>query len=353
MSEVVDRPQRQAAMVINLDKCIGCQACTSACRTHWVTDRPGTDQLYYVWTETKPGEGWPRGWMEMGDKIPDFARDYGGTWEFNWDAVVSSPAGTDYLRPTVKETGEAPTWGPVWEEDQGGGEWPNGYYFYMPRMCNHCSHPTCIDACAEHCEKLGQPIALSKNLDGIVMVDSDVCDACGACVAGCPYKVPLCNHTTGSVEMCDFCSMRVEKDFAPVCAKSCPARAMYFGFLDDSDSYVQKLVNEYRVALPLRPDFGTEPNVYYVPPFVRPNRIAPDGSFAAEKDIPIELLREYFGPEVDQALATLTEHRAIAERGEPSELMEILIIYRFADAFTPFKVEAPETSLSAGTGQTQ
>jgi dimethylsulfide dehydrogenase subunit beta len=340
---------RQLAMVINLDKCIGCQTCTVACSTHRL-NRPGTEMLRYMWCETKPGEGWPRGWMEMGKRVPDRVRDYGGTWVFNWNEVYTSPVGAKFLHPTAKETGEPVKWGPIWEEDQGGGQWPNGYFFYMPRLCNHCTDAPCVTACEAHFARGGGmpsaqnsgAIAMRKRPeDGIVVIDASSCDECALCAAACPYKIPMENLEAGTYEMCDFCLMRTEKEYAPVCAKSCPSRGMYFGYLDDESSFVYKLVKQYKVALPLRPDFGTGPNVYYVPPFVRPQRFGPDGRPLAEADIPIELLRGYFGPEVDQALATLKEHRAQAADGKQSELMDLLIIYRWADAFTPFKVEAP------------
>ena len=104
----------------------------------------------------------------------------------------------------------------------------------------------------------------------------------------------------GRYEMCDFCVMRIEKDFAPVCAKSCPSRGMYFGYLNDPESFVYKLVRQYKVAVGLRPDFGTEPNVYYVPPFVRPIQLDADNRPSDETDIPIDLLRTYFGPETER-----------------------------------------------------
>jgi dimethylsulfide dehydrogenase subunit beta len=336
---------KQLAMVINLDKCIGCQGCTVTCRTHRL-NRPGCEMLYYIWVETKPGKGWPRNWMEAGRKIPDRVHDYGGTWTFNWKDVYESGNREKYLRPVVEETGQTPTWGPIWEEDQGAGQWPNGHFFYMPRLCNHCSNPPCVKACEEHAADIGAAPAMSKReSDGIVMIDPKSCDDCGVCVAGCPYKVPMSNLKNSVAEMCDFCVMRVEKDYAPVCAKSCPARAMLFGYLDDKASYIHKLVKQYKVALPLRPDFGTEPNVYYVPPFVRPPHLGPGNQPTAAADIPIGLLRSYFGPEVDQALATLKEHREKAAAGERSELMDLLIIYRWADAFTPFSVDAPQNSI--------
>jgi dimethylsulfide dehydrogenase subunit beta len=356
--------KRQLAMVINLDKCIGCQTCTVACSTHRL-NHPGTEMLRYMWCETKPGEGWPKNWMKMGHKLPDRVQDYGGAWTFNWEEVYSSPVGAKYLHPVTKETGEPVKWGPIWEEDQGGGQWPNGYFFYMPRLCNHCTNPPCVAACEEHFERgggmpssrgNGTAHAMHKREeDGVVLIDFASCDECSLCLAACPYKIPMENLATGSYEMCDFCSARLANQYAPVCAKSCPARAMYFGYLDDEQSFVQKLVKQYKVALPLRPDYCTEPNIYYIPPFIRPTRFGKDNSPTDQADIPIELLREYFGPEVDQALKTLREHRAKAENGDVSELMELLIIYRWADAFTPFKVLAPvepiEQDVAANKGR--
>ncbi len=342
--------KRQLAMVINLDKCIGCQTCTVACSTHRL-NHPGTEMLRYIWCETKPGQGWPKGWMEMGRKLPDRVKDYGGTWNFNWEEVYSSPIGAKYLHPVTAESGEPPQWGPIWEEDQGGGEWPNGYFFYMPRLCNHCTNPPCISACEGHFTRGGGLPSARENgavhamrkreEDGTVFIDFRSCDECALCLAACPYKIPMENLKSGTYEMCDFCAGRIDNGYAPVCAKSCPARAMYFGYLDDEQSFVHKLVKQYKVALPLRPDYGTEPNVYYIPPFIRPTTFA-EGNRPTEKaDIPVDLLRTYFGTGIDNALSTLREHRAKAENGEPSELMELLIIYKWADAFTPFKVEAP------------
>lgn len=341
---------RQLAMVINLDKCIGCQTCTVACSTHRL-NHPGTEMLRYIWCETKPGMGWPKGWMEMGRKLPDKVEDYGGTWKFNWEEVYSSPVGQKYLHPVTAETGEQVKWGPIWEEDQGGGEWPNGYFFYMPRLCNHCTDAPCVAACEAHFGRGGGlPSARAdgvtaamhkRNEDGIVVIDPRSCDDCGLCLSACPYKIPMENLAVGSYEMCDFCAARVDNNYAPVCSKSCPARGMYFGYLDDENSFVHKLVKKYQVALPLRPDFGTQPNVYYIPPFVRPSQLGEGNRPTGTADIPIELLRSYFGPAVDQALATLREHRANAEAGQLSELMELLIIFKWADAFEPFQILAP------------
>lgn len=72
-------------------------------------------------------------------------------------------------------------WGPNWEEDQGAGEFPNGYFFYLPRLCNHCSNPACLAACPRQA-------IYKREEDGIVLIDQERCRGYRYCVAACPYK---------------------------------------------------------------------------------------------------------------------------------------------------------------------
>lgn len=76
--------------------------------------------------------------------------------------------------------------------------------------------------------------------------------------------------------------------------------------------------------MPLHPEYGTEPNVYYVPPILPPSFDA-DGDLAEEPRIPIEYLRELFGKEVDNALITLEFEMERRKAGKPSKLMDLLI----------------------------
>ena len=55
----------QVSMVIDLNKCIGCQTCTTACKSLW-TDEPGQEHMLWNNVETKPGPGYPRYWEEGG-----------------------------------------------------------------------------------------------------------------------------------------------------------------------------------------------------------------------------------------------------------------------------------------------
>ena len=53
------RVMAQMAMVMNLDKCIGCHTCSVTCKQAW-TNRPGTEYVWFNNVETRPGQGYPR-----------------------------------------------------------------------------------------------------------------------------------------------------------------------------------------------------------------------------------------------------------------------------------------------------
>ena len=47
------------AMVMNLDKCIGCHTCSVTCKQAW-TNRTGVEYVWFNNVETRPGQGYPR-----------------------------------------------------------------------------------------------------------------------------------------------------------------------------------------------------------------------------------------------------------------------------------------------------
>ena len=53
------RVMAQLAMVMNLDKCIGCHTCSVTCKQAW-TNRSGTEYVWFNNVETRPGQGYPR-----------------------------------------------------------------------------------------------------------------------------------------------------------------------------------------------------------------------------------------------------------------------------------------------------
>ena len=182
--------------------------------------------------------------------------------------------------------------------------------FYLPRICEHCLNPSCVASCPSGAmykrdrgrHRAGRP----GPVPGWRM-----------CVSGCPYKKVYFNHKTGKAEKCTFCYPRIEVGLPTVCAETCVGRLRYIGLVlydvdrvlaaasveNDTDLYeaqrqilldptdpeviagartprasptsgsrprsrspVYALINTYRVALPLHPEYRTMPMVWYIPP---------------------------------------------------------------------------------------
>ncbi|BDE11623.1 MULTISPECIES: 4Fe-4S dicluster domain-containing protein [Mycobacterium] len=118
-------------------------------------------------------------------------------------------------------------------------------------VCKHCTHAGCLDVCPTG--------ALFRTEFGTVVVQHDVCNGCGTCVAGCPFGVverrsdgtyrtpaqrsgqrsdrPAEEFVTGVAQKCTLCYDRLLDDQEPACAKTCPTTSIKFG---DHDGLVQQ-----------------------------------------------------------------------------------------------------------------
>ncbi|MBX6750052.1 MAG: nitrate reductase subunit beta [Micromonosporaceae bacterium] len=276
------RVMAQVAMVMNLDKCIGCHTCSVTCKQTW-TNRPGTEYVYFNNVETKPGVGYPAryedqetwrgGWsldrkgrlrLKAGGRVrklltlfanPDLPSidDYGDPWTYDYQTVIDAPAGT--LNPSAHAisalTGRdmRPAWGSNWDDDLAGGpqiathdpnlsglqdrvrmEFEQVFMFYLPRICEHCLNPSCVASCPSGA-------MYKRTEDGIVLVDQDRCRGWRFCVSGCPYKKVYFNHRTGKAEKCTFCFPRIEAGLSTICSETCVGRLRYLGLvLYDADA---------------------------------------------------------------------------------------------------------------------
>ncbi|TDD13140.1 nitrate reductase subunit beta [Nonomuraea diastatica] len=266
----------QLAMVMNLDKCIGCHTCSVTCKQAW-TNRAGTEYVWFNNVETRPGQGYPRayqdqdrwkgGWelnrrgrlrLRAGGRLKKlfsiFAnplmpsiQDYYEPWTYDYDQLFSAPMQTDtpVARPRSLITGR-PTkisWSANWDDDLAGGpelapgdpvlrkvsdqvklEFERAFMFYLPRICEHCLNPSCVASCPSGA-------LYKRSEDGIVLVDQDRCRGWRMCVTGCPYKKVYFNHRTGKAEKCTFCFPRVEVGIPTVCSETCVGRLRYIGLV--------------------------------------------------------------------------------------------------------------------------
>jgi ethylbenzene hydroxylase subunit beta/complex iron-sulfur molybdoenzyme family reductase subunit beta len=326
--------KRQLAVVFDMNKCLGCQTCTIACKTLW-TDQEGMEYMWWNIVSTMPGQGTPKGWQELGGGFSDgvaqvsripAVREFGQAWEFNYDDVFYGENRLNsYLQP---KTGED-DWGPLWDEDQASGDYPNSYFFYLQMICMHCTNPACLAACPR--------TAIYKRVDdGIVLIDQDRCNGYRFCMEACPYKRIYFNHSQKVSQKCILCYPRIEQGVAPACFRQCPGRVRFLGFLDDPDSAVHKLVKDWRVALPLHPEKGTQPNVYYVPP-LSPPLYDDDGEIIEGSErIPREYLESLFGSDVNRVLDMIKAEIEKTRRGEKSEMLDTLIAYEWKSMFGGF-----------------
>ena len=78
------RVMAQMAMVMNLDKCIGCHTCSVTCKQAW-TNRSGTEYVWFNNVETRPGLGYPRTYEDQ--------EKWQGGWELNKRGRLKLKAG--------------------------------------------------------------------------------------------------------------------------------------------------------------------------------------------------------------------------------------------------------------------
>lgn len=275
------RVMAQMAMVMNLDKCIGCHTCSVTCKQAW-TNRTGTEYVWFNNVETRPGQGYPRryedqerwrgGWeigrrgrlrLRAGGRLRQLATifnnpqmpsidDYYEPWTYDYETLTDAPA--QQHMPVARAKSQISgkdlsiSWSANWDDNLGGSEatyvqdpvlravsdkvkdaMAETFMFYLPRICEHCLNPSCVASCPSGA-------MYKRSEDGIVLVDQDRCRGWRMCVSGCPYKKVYFNHRTGKAEKCTFCYPRIEVGQPTVCAETCVGRLRYLGLvLYDAD----------------------------------------------------------------------------------------------------------------------
>jgi Fe-S-cluster-containing dehydrogenase component len=229
---------KKLGLVIDLDTCVGCQACAVACKS----------------------------WNTAGDALPLSDEDpYGaeptGTWlnRIHSFEVTPDPARCD--RPD-----------------------PPAQIVHFPRSCLHCEDAPCVTVCPTGA-------SIKRAEDGIVLVEEDKCMGCGLCAWACPYGAREMDAAAGVMKKCTLCVDRIydeaipEEERVPACVRACPTKARHFGDLGDPESAVSRLVAE-RGGVALMEKLGTKPVNRYLPPRPKADIDGPAFNLAALAEQP-------------------------------------------------------------------
>jgi len=202
-------PEHEWTYVININNCIGCGNCVRACKREnfvpehyfrtWVERYVTTEEGVYI----DSPEGGIEGFREVNEEIRSKA-----------------------LRS-----------------------------FTVPKMCNHCVEPPCVQCC---------PVgATYKSPEGFVLIDHGHCMGCGYCVQACPYGARFINPTIQKSDKCTWCYHRVKNGLLPACVTVCPNKARLFGDLKDPEAEVTRIFKEDKWMV-LKEYVHTEPHCFYI-----------------------------------------------------------------------------------------
>jgi Fe-S-cluster-containing dehydrogenase component len=197
-------------MVIDLRKCVGCNACSLACRQEHGT----TPGILYSRVLNREVGRYPNTRFEV---LPLLCMHCD-----NPACVAVCPVGATYKRA-------------------------DGIVFQDKDKCIGCK--LCIGACP-YGARFFNDSASKEYFPGQGKTAYETVKA-GA-------------HVKDTVEKCDFCVERAQAGLEPACVQSCTATARYFGDLDDRNSEVVKLIAEFG-GKPRHAELGTKPKVYYLP----------------------------------------------------------------------------------------
>ncbi len=194
---------------IDIDKCIGCGSCVTACKTE--NGIPLEAAVSRTWIE--------RYRITTKDEILVDSLSKGN----------SSFAETE-ARDDIKDT------------------------FFVPKMCNLCEHSACTQVC---------PVgATFDSMDGPILVDKSYCIGCGYCVQACPYGTRFMHPEGHIADKCNLCYHRITRGLKPACVEVCPTQTRVFGDLKDPNSDIVEFRKQKKLGT-LKAYLGTQPQITY------------------------------------------------------------------------------------------
>lgn len=168
--------------------CIGCKACEVACKN---------------WNQLPAADG--------------------GVWEMSGDSYDNTRRLDGIHWRHVKFVEQFPT--PY-----------DGRWLLMSDVCKHCVQAGCLEVCPTG--------AIIRTEFDTVVIQSDVCNGCRACIAACPFGVIDMNPAAGTAQKCTLCYDRISVGLEPACSKACPTDSIQFGTIEELRGRAQERVNQ-------------------------------------------------------------------------------------------------------------
>ena len=245
--------------------CIGCKACEVAGKEWNRNPQDGDYELLgssYDNTGSLGANTWRHvAFIEQDQERIEQARESGRKLVgLGMPTVRPADAGDSALLPSPAQMAATMTPAEIAAKYDGKlPDTPEFRWLMSSDVCKHCTYAGCLDVCPTG--------ALYRTEFGTVVVQADVCNGCGTCVAGCPFGVierrddgtvqtrgERRDHVNehahdqeipnkGTANKCTLCYDRLTVGETPACAKTCPTTSIKFGDREDMVEKAQERVN--------------------------------------------------------------------------------------------------------------
>ena len=251
-------PKEHKGFFTDTSICIGCKACEVACKewnrnpadSNWELSESSYDNTGSLGADT-----WRHvAFVEQGREEIEQARESGRKLVSLGMPSIGGPKprGTNaFLQPGDLGDGD------LSGSDTTPPDTPDFRWLMSSDVCKHCTYAGCLDVCPTG--------ALYRTEFGTVVVQEDICNGCGTCVAGCPFGVierredgiaqPKTNRdftageqaptpNVGVAQKCTLCYDRLTDDQTPACAQACPTTSIKFGSKEELAKIARARVRE-------------------------------------------------------------------------------------------------------------